>query len=198
MTTTAEASPAPVATPRGVAYADLSAAPPEIRATFEALPAKLNLFRMLANSRGTFLPLMSLVAAIFGRLELLPEHRELAVLLTGHRTRARYMWGQHLVIAPQVGVTPKQIEAIERGRIDDPAAFDEDERLVLRMADEILREAEISPATLRRAQERFTPGQLVELILVVGFYRMLGSLMRSTALDLDIQPSGSWTQRMGG
>jgi hypothetical protein len=65
------------------------------------LPAKLNLFRMLANSEGAFLPLISMVSAVFAKLELEPRHREITILFTGRRTDARYMWERQLRIAPE-------------------------------------------------------------------------------------------------
>ena len=73
---------------------------PKFAADF-ALPAKLNLFRMLATAKGTFLPLISMVSAVFAKLELEPRHRKIAILLTGRRTDARYMWEQQLRIAPE-------------------------------------------------------------------------------------------------
>ena len=185
-----------MATPRGIPYADLSKEPPEIRARFCELPAKLNLFRMLANSEGTFLPLISMVSAVFAKLELEPRHREIAILLTGRRTDARYMWEQHLRIAPEAGVTPQQIEAIRNERIYHLAVFDDSEQLILRMADELLRTTEVSELTLDRARAEFSPAQIVETIVLVSFYRMLAGIMRSTELDLDVPASGSWTQHM--
>ena len=56
---------------------------------------------MLANSEGTFLPLISIVSGVFAKLELEPRHREITILLTGRRTDARYMWEQQLRIAPE-------------------------------------------------------------------------------------------------
>ena len=75
--------------------------PPEIRARFSELPAKRNLFRMLANSGGIFPPLISKVSAVFAKLELEPRHHEITILLTGRRTDARYVWEQQLRIAPE-------------------------------------------------------------------------------------------------
>ena len=75
---------------------------------------------MLANSEGTFLPHLGGFGR-FAKLELEPRHREIAILLTGRRTDARYMWEQHLRIAPEAGVTPQQIEAIQNERIYDLA-----------------------------------------------------------------------------
>jgi hypothetical protein len=55
---------------------------------------------MLANSEGTLLPLISMVSAVFAKLELEPRPRKITILLTGRRTGARYMWEQRLRIAP--------------------------------------------------------------------------------------------------
>ena len=54
---------------------------------------------MLATAKGTFLPLISMVSAVFANQELEPRHRKIAILLTGRRTDARYMWEQQLRIA---------------------------------------------------------------------------------------------------
>ena len=56
---------------------------------------------LAANSEGTFLLLISMVSAVFAKLELEPRHREITILLTGRRTDARYMWKQQLRIAPE-------------------------------------------------------------------------------------------------
>lgn len=141
--------------------------------------------------------MMSLVTAVFGKLDLEPRHREIAILFTGRRMNADYMWKQHLRIAPQTGVTAIQIEAIQRGQIEDAQAFDDREQLVLKMADELLGAGEVLESTLDRARACFSTAQIVGIILVVGFYRMLAGVMLSTELDLDIQPSGDWTKRMG-
>ena len=62
-----------------------------------------------------------MVSVVFAKLELEPRHREIAILLAGRRTDARYMWEQHLRITPEAGVTPQQIEAIRNERIYDLA-----------------------------------------------------------------------------
>lgn len=168
----------------------------EVRAKFLQLPAKLNLFRMLANSPGTFASMMALISSVFGKLDLHPRLREIAILYTVRWTSADYIWRQHLQIAPQAGVAARQIEAIRDGRIHGADVFDADERLILKMANELLGSDEISEVTLNRALARFSVAQIVETILLVGFYRMLAGVMRSTELDLDVQSCGDWTKRM--
>jgi hypothetical protein len=75
---------------------------------------------------------------------------------------------------------------IEDGAIDDVSAFDERERVVLAMSDELLRADEVSGPTLRRAREHLADAQVIEVMLVTGFYRALAGLIRS--VDLDFNP----------
>jgi len=49
--------------------------------------------------------MMSRVWAVFGKPDIEPRHREIAILFTGRRMNADYMWQQHLAISPLTGVT---------------------------------------------------------------------------------------------
>ncbi len=172
-------------TASGFPYPDLSAAPTEIRNKYESLPTKINLFRMLAHAQGLYAPLMDFFQAIFKRLELSPVQFELLVLFTSDWTDTEYEWQEHLQAAPKAGVSNEQIEAIQQGRIDDSKVFNPDEQLLLRMADELLRDDQISDEALNEAKRVFSPGQILEVTLVVGVYRMLAGLIRSINLDFN-------------
>lgn len=184
-----ESTAVPATTPREFPYPDFALAPPEVRDTFEALPAKINLFRMLAHSHGTYPALMQFTQAVFKQLELSKRHYELIVLFTGHKTRAEYEWRQHLGTAPKAGVRPDQIAAIESDDFYDPSIFDEHERCLLRMADELMRDGAVATHTLKKARRHFTPGQIIEIGIVVGFYRMLAGVIRT--VDLDYNPEAA-------
>jgi alkylhydroperoxidase family enzyme len=87
-----------------------------------------------------------------------------------------------------VGATDEQIQAIERGDIEADC-FDEADRLVLRFASEAI-EGGASEETFAAARDRFSPREIIELLLAVGFYMMLARVMRSVDIDLD-EPAGS-------
>ena len=67
--------------------------------------------------------------------------------------------------------------------------LDDDDRLVLLCAEELLRNDAIGEATFATARERLSDREIVELILAVGYYRMLAGVMNSVAIDLD-EPLG--------
>jgi AhpD family alkylhydroperoxidase len=168
-------------------YVEPASAPPEIREALENLPP-LNIFRTLAHAEAAFRPGLQLGGAILGQGELDPRRRELAILRTAAVTGADYEWIQHEAIARGVGATEAQIAAVRQGDLD-AEDFDEDDRLVLRCADELLRDDGIRENTFAAARERLSDREIVELIVTVGYYRMLAGLMNSVAIDLD-EPLG--------
>ena len=168
-------------------YVDPSSAPPKVREALEQLPP-LNIFRMLAHAEEAVRPFLRLGGAILGQGELDPRRRELAILRTAAITGARYEWIQHEAIARGVGATDEQIDAVRRGVLHSDA-FDDDDRLVLNCAEELLRDDGIRETTFAAAKERLSDREIVELILAVGYYRMLAALMNSVAIDLD-EPLG--------
>src|SRR5437764_9551047 len=141
-------------------YVDPSSAPPRVREALEALPP-LNIFRTLAHAETAFRPAMRLGGAILGEGELDPRRRELAILRTAAVTGAEYEWVQHEAIARGVGATDEQIDAVRRGVLD-AKALDEDDRLALRCAEELLRDDGIRQSTFTAARERLSDRELVE------------------------------------
>jgi AhpD family alkylhydroperoxidase len=168
-------------------YVDPATAPPEVREALEAIPP-LNIFRTLAHAETAFRPALRFGGALLTQGELDNRLRELAILRVAAQDEAEYEWIQHAAIARVVGATDDQVAAIERGDIEADC-FDETDRLVLRFASEVI-EGGASEGTFAAANERFSPREIVELLLAVGFYMMLARVMRSVDIDLDA-PAGS-------
>src|SRR2546425_3141046 len=118
-------------------YVHPAQASPPVREALEALPP-LNIFRTVAHAETAVRPLLRLGGAILGQGELDPRRRELAILRTAAVTGAEYEWVQHQAIARGVGASEEQIAAVRAGELD-AASLDEDDRLVLRCAEELLR-----------------------------------------------------------
>jgi 4-carboxymuconolactone decarboxylase len=168
-------------------YVEPASAPPGIREALENLPP-LNIFRTLAHAETAFRPGLQLGGAILGQGDLDPRRRELAILRTAAVTGAEYEWIQHEAIARGVGAGDEQIAAVKKGDLEADD-FDADDRLVLRCAEELLRNDTIGEATFSSARERLSDREILELMLAVGYYRMLAGVMNSVAIDLD-EPLG--------
>ncbi len=167
-----------------IPYVDSATAPPHIRELLERLPVPLNIFRVMAHAEASFRPLMRLGASILSQLKLSGALRELAILRVAKISAAPYEWVQHVPIAIAAGVTPAQVEALDRG--DTVAAcFNETEQLFLRFTDEVVRDVGASDATFAAMTKHFSTQEIVEAILAIGFYMTMARLMQTTGIDLE-------------
>ncbi len=165
-------------------YVDPAGTSDEVRTILENLPAKLNVFRMMAHAETSFRPLLSLGTSILARQKLSPKLREFAILGVAQLSPARYEWVQHVPIGRATGITAEQIEALEQGRLD-AACFASEEKLVLRLTSELVHGVRPSEAVFSELTARFSPQEIVELILTIGYYMMLARLMETTGIDID-------------
>lgn len=165
-------------------YVDPEAMPPAVRSVYDRFPVKLNIFRMAAHAETCFRNLIALGGDILARQQLSPQLRELAILQVASASRASYEWAQHVDIGRAVGVSEAQIEALERGD-GEAVCFDEDERWVLRFTREMLRDVRVGDETFTRTAARFSPREIVELTLTVGYYMMIARLLETTGVDAE-------------
>src|SRR6478735_10768626 len=108
-----------------------------VRASFDRMPVKLNIFRMMAHAEANFIPAMRFANSILHRQKLSHVNRELLILQVAQRQHGVYEWRQHVPIALGVGVTQKQIDCIEQGKYED-AAFNAAEQALLAFGREVI------------------------------------------------------------
>ncbi len=171
-----------------IPYADLDRVHPKVRAVYDALPVKINLFRMLAHAERNYRPLLELGGTILARQELSSRLREYAILLVAQLSRARYEWVQHVPIALGTGATQEQVDAIEREELTADC-FDEEERAILEFTLQVVRDVRPSDEILETVRKRLSDRELVELTLAIGFYMTMARLMETTGVDVDA-PAG--------
>jgi 4-carboxymuconolactone decarboxylase len=112
-----------------------------------------------------------------------PRARELVVLRVAWRTRSRYEWVQHLRLAPRVGITPEEINAVTVGAGGEgwtPLEAD-----LLAATDELIDGYRVEDDTWARLAQLLDERQLVELVFVVGTYTALAMVFKSLGLELD-------------
>lgn len=173
-------------------YPDFSKLPEPVREKFESLPTKVNFFRMLGYSAGAFIPVIDLTNAIFRDLTISDYHKELLVLLVAAHEDVAYEWEQHVSIAQVAGVRADQFVAIAEGCLDDPAAFNEDERVLLRFGKTILDKGKAPGVLFKHAQQHFSLQELSDAIIVMRYYRMLSGYLQTFDIEIDAQKDGSW------
>lgn len=168
-----------------IPYADENSSDERVREVVGRLPEpRINLFTMLANAPALAGPTLRLGEAILTRSDLGAGVRELAILRTARLTGTEYEWVQHVEIARLVGIDDARVEAVRRGEITD-VHFDRRELLALRLVGQLLEEGTPSPELVTEVEKEFGSSQLLELLIIAGFYAMLGGVMRAVRLDID-------------
>jgi 4-carboxymuconolactone decarboxylase len=116
------------------------------------------------------------------------RHREIVIDRTCARCGCAYEWGVHVAFfAQRVGLTPEQTRATVRGDGDDPA-WSDDERLLVRMVDELHDSAGLSEKIWGELSATFSVEQILELIALVGFYHTVSFF--ANGLRLPLEPYG--------
>ena len=115
---------------------------------------------------------------------MIPEReRELVILRVGWNAQAVYEFGQHTVIGRRCGLTDAEIEALTR----DPDAdeWSDDDRALIALADDLHADDCVSEDTWNALASRWTEPELIELLVVAGFYRLVSGFLNSTGVQLD-------------
>ncbi|HTZ87389.1 MAG TPA: carboxymuconolactone decarboxylase family protein [Solirubrobacteraceae bacterium] len=150
----------------------------------------LALFRTLAVHDGLFSRMRPLGAGLLGHPRLDPRERELLILRTCARAGAEYEWGVHAVaFARALGLSDEQIAATARGAADDPAWEDDDAQLIT-AADELYETNTIPDGLWTRLAARFREDQLLELVVVAGWYRLISYVINAVGVERE-----PWAQR---
>jgi alkylhydroperoxidase family enzyme len=143
-----------------------------------------NAFSVLAHAPAASAPALRLVFALLTKTTLDPRLRELVILRVAQRCDGPYVWGQHVAMARTAGVNDWQIAALERSQA--PAyLFTDRERTAFTFADEVLDGPRCSDATFAAVRELFSSRQVVELLLLIGYFRMVSGLI--TTLDVEVE-----------
>jgi len=145
--------------------------------------SRLNVLRALLNNPAVTVAQSGLAGALMGSKTLNHRIRELVILRTGWRTKSEYEFVQHVAIARRLKMTDEEILGVR-----NPAqcrAYSDADRAVIAMADELHEQAQVTPATWAALNRTFSTAELVELIMVAGFWRMMAGFLKTAEIPLD-------------
>ncbi len=166
-----------------IPYVDEEKVSEKTREILNNTPKKLNIARVIANSEAVFHNFSRLGNSLMTRARLDSRLREIAILRTARINASLYEWTQHVPIAKSAGVSDAQIAAIDDW--ERAACFDELERLVLRLTDEVTRNVKGDKETVMALARHLGPAELVELIMSIGFWGMVARLLETAEVDLE-------------
>jgi alkylhydroperoxidase family enzyme len=168
-----------------IPYADEDPGDERVRAVVARIPEpRINLFTMLANAPALVGPVLRLGEAILTKSDLDVVLRELAILHVARLTGTEYEWVQHQEIARLAGIDEEKIRAVERGEIAD-GLFEPREVLALRLVGHLLEDSAPPAELVTEVESGLGRAQLIELLIITGYYAMLGGVMRAVRIDID-------------
>lgn len=162
---------------------DPKSLPEPIQQILGALP-DLGLFRQLSHAPGILPQWLTMGGALLSNLSLSPTLRELIILQVAASTRCRYEEIQHVAIAKQVGVSDGQINAVVDQKLDDPSICEE--APILRAIDHLIRQHSLTETEFASIRETLDEHQIIELLVVVGWYHSIALLVGAIDLAPDL------------
>ncbi len=112
--------------------------------------------------------------------------RELAILTAGREVEAGYEWVAHEPLGLQEGTRAEAIEVLRHQQPTD--SLEPRERLIIDTVRTIFREHRLSDAAYARAEAEFGRSGLVEIVVLAGYYGLVGFVLNTFEADL---PEGS-------
>jgi alkylhydroperoxidase family enzyme len=145
--------------------------------------APLVLFTTLARNPRVFQRFMAGGLLDKGSIGL--REREIMIDRTTARCGSEYEWGVHVMFfAAKAKLTQDEIRATERGRADDPV-WSRREGLIIRLADALHETATVGDGLWSELKGEFSDEQLLELIVVAGFYHTVSFLTNALRLPFE-------------
>lgn len=143
----------------------------------------LNIFGVLGHHPKLLKRFMLMGGYLLNKGLIPAREREIVILRVGWNARARYEFGQHTLIGGAAGLTGVEIAALTR----DPAdhAWSADDRALIALADELAADDCVGDETWATLADRWSSAELIELLLVAGYYRMVSGFLNSAGVELD-------------
>ncbi|WP_433040974.1 carboxymuconolactone decarboxylase family protein [Dactylosporangium sp. CS-033363] len=159
----------------------------QLAAMMPAGAPPIGLFRTFARN----LP-MTAAMSHWGRYELGRDltltlrEREIVILRTCARCGCEYEWGVHvMVFADRAALTAAEIASLTRGRFDDPCWTAAREATLIQLVDALHDSSDIADELWRSAREVFDERQLLDVLLLCGWYHAICFTARAARVDLE-------------
>ena len=113
------------------------------------------------------------------------REREIVIDRTGARTGCEYEWGVHVTaFAAPAHLTDEQIRGTVLGRADAPC-WSAPEQALIAAVDALHDHATLTDAEFKALSAHYDEAQIIEIIMLCGFYRTVSYLANAMALPLE-------------
>lgn len=143
----------------------------------------LNLYRILGNQPSALTAFMGMSEYVRDGSALPAQIRELTILATAQALDVPYEWFHHERVARRVGVNDQKLAQLVSWR--ESSAFSPIERSAIAYAEEVGRTRQVSGETFAALKSHFTPAQIVDLALTVGWYHLCAALIKPLGIEIE-------------
>ncbi len=139
----------------------------------------LNMPRTLAHHPRLLRRFSAFAGLFLMKSELPLRDRELLTLRSTFRAGAEYYFGHHVLVAERSEISDDVLR-----RITEPqAVWTAPDELLVRVADEMVEHAMLTDRTYDDLARRYNAAQLMEAILIPGFYRMIAGFVNTIGVE---------------
>ncbi|MFE0424287.1 carboxymuconolactone decarboxylase family protein [Streptomyces sp. NPDC058953] len=174
---------------------------PEVRGLLARVPHSplrtSNLNATVAHHPALFVATAPFSTALLFNGLLPARDRELVILRTAHLADSAYVRSHHIPLAHRAGLTEAEIVRTASG----PAAegWSRHDAALLAAADELHHRAAVTDETWHRLSESYDTRQLIEVVVLAGYYRMWSATANSWGVELDpVSTSEEGPDAVGG
>ena len=155
--------------------------------------SEYGVYTTLVRHPDLFADFMVLGRRLLRMSSLSPRDRELLIMRTAFRCRARYEWAHHDVIGRRAGLTDDDIARLGTDVLSDDT--EAGTALLLRAADELVADHVLSDATWAGLTAAYTVPQVIEICMLVGEYTMLAGALNSLGVQIEPGfPAPDWDE----
>jgi AhpD family alkylhydroperoxidase len=143
----------------------------------------LNLHRMMAHAPQLMKASGELALALRRNTELSRALAEIVILRIAQMTDCAYEWAQHLPHARAAGVSEQQIAEVARWR--ESLAFTDAQKAALAFTEKAADGNRVVDGDVEELRRHFSPREIVELTMLVGFYVSTAILLNALAIPAE-------------
>jgi 4-carboxymuconolactone decarboxylase len=150
-------------------------------------PPMLNIFRTMSRNKELYKSFLALGGHLLAA-GLLPEReREIVILRVGWRAGSEYEFGQHTGIGRKAGLTDAEIDRLADAGTGE---WDAADAALVRLVDELCDGDMVTARTWSELAGRWSDEQMLELLVLAGFYRLVSGMLNSVGVALEPQTAG--------
>lgn len=143
----------------------------------------LQVFRVLARNVPLMKRMLPLGSGLLNHPSVSHRDREVIIQRTCALAGAEAEWATHVfAFGKAVGITREQTTSLVYGGADDDCWTQKRDRLLIRMCDQLHAEATITPELRAALVAEFGEPQVVELLVIAGWYRTFSYVVNGTGV----------------